>query len=296
MPRFFLPYEETEPDENIPPGWNQPIPSNPDWPLVPGQTTPPLNRGPYQGPHPNQVPFQNRPWTAGPRPAAYGRRLPEQPRSFSPFPEDQELVKPIPSTPNRPDPTPWSTIPNFGGLPHRYMPWDPEGGEPERTPYKIEKISNISQMADPNGVFAGTPAQQGQARTQAMPLGPQPGQLHRLSQYDNLGRIRPFGPGEFLRNPDGSMSSEESLTVQMPNGQWAVVPGLWLIDGVPHKVNEDQAAEFAQRSGLVWPTFDSLNWAEQFANHRENIWERTPFGRTDAQPPLWSRQQLPFGQ
>jgi hypothetical protein len=126
-------------------------------------------------------------------------------------------------------------------------------------------------------------------RTRAQKLGPQPGRLYRLQKYDNLGAIRPFGPGEYLHNPDGSMSNEETLTVQRPDGKWMIVPGLWMVNGQAHKVDDDQALQYAQQSGLIWPTFENQNWANQFAGHREAIWERTPQGQTDAQPPLWSR-------
>jgi hypothetical protein len=125
-----------------------------------------------------------------------------------------------------------------------------------------------------------------------IPLGPLPGKLNRLPQYDHLGDVRPFGPGEYLSNPDGSWSSEMTTSVPV-NNQWWVVPTLWMVNGVPHRVSEDQAAEYAQQSGLVWPTFDSPNLAQHFSRRRETIWQGTPVGRSDMQRSLWSRPWPP---
>ena len=136
---------------------------------------------------------------------------------------------------------------------------------------------------------------QAQQQTRDIPLGPVTGKLNVLAQYNHLGPIRPFGPGEYVAipNPTGGppgMTSEESLTVPY-QGRWAVVPGLWLVHGVPTKVSEDQAAAYAQRSGLNWPMFDSSQAGDAYAKARELIWERTPQGRTDMQPALWNQPQ-----
>lgn len=163
---------------------------------------------------------------------------------------------------------------------------------PERQPYQM--VPNVpSQSPGYVQPVSETPAERGGRLTREQPYGPVPGRFTRLPQYDQLGSIRPLGPGESVLLPNGSSSSEETVTVQAPNGQWLVIPGLWSINGVPTKVEDDQALEFAQRSGLIWPTFDNENWANQYAKHRENIWERTPLGRTDMQPPLWSRRWPP---
>lgn len=39
--------------------------------------------------------------------------------------------------------------------------------------------------------------------------------------------LRPFAPGEYITNPDGSYSTERTVTVQDRNGQWVNVPSLW---------------------------------------------------------------------
>lgn len=137
-------------------------------------------------------------------------------------------------------------------------------------------------------------AQQGQKATEQIPYGPIKVQAQRLlPEYNDLGKTRPFGPGEAVQMPDGGMTSEETLTVQMPNGKWSVIPGLWLVNGVPTKVTEDQAVALATRSGLDWPyTFDNQQQADAYAVQREATWEKTPMSlsMTTAQPALWKRR------
>jgi hypothetical protein len=88
---------------------------------------------------------------------------------------------------------------------------------------------------------------------------------------------RPFGPGEFMTNPNGSWSSEMSSTVQFPDQSWGVVPGLWLDNGKPTHVDEDEAArralEFEQRSGNQFQRFPDVNAAEAYSNQREDMWQ-----------------------
>lgn len=243
MPRFFGPYEETEPDEMIPPGWNRPIPSNPDWPSVPGQDVPPLIRQPYSGPTQHEFTWPEKPYK-GPQ---------------GPIKEASLLAD----------------TPALSGL---------------------QNISDQQQVPlpkpDPRGWY-GEDAQ--------FPVGRLPGRLYTLPQFNNLGRIRPFGPGEYIdtrgQNLPGNPSwdSEESVTIQRPDGKWTVIPGLWIVDGQAHHVTEDQALQYATQSGLIYPTFDTQQQAEKFTADRENKWQGIPFGRSDMLPPLWSRP-LPGGR
>lgn len=134
------------------------------------------------------------------------------------------------------------------------------------------------------------------AMQQGMQYGPGPvrGQLHLLPQYQNLGNIRPFGPGEWINrvNPDGSTgwSSEETTTTRFSNGKWAVVPTLWMVNGVPMTLDEQIATQYAEQSGLNWPMFNSEAEANAWSDQREQRWQQVPMGRSDMQPPLWSRQ------
>src|SRR5262249_41075514 len=118
------------------------------------------------------------------------------------------------------------------------------------------------------------------------------GRFHGVSQYSNLGQNRPLGPGEFVAMPDGSWANEMTYTVPY-QGQHAVVPGLWLMNGIPHRVSEDQAAELAQASGLNFPMFASAELAEQSSTEREPGWQTAPYARSDWSPPLWSRRWPP---
>lgn len=131
---------------------------------------------------------------------------------------------------------------------------------------------------------------QAQQRTSQIPYGPVPGQRTLLpQQYGDLGNTRPFGPGESVRMPDGTVTSEESYTSQLANGKWAVIPGLWLINGVPHRVREDQAVQLANQSGLDWVlSADSQQAADKMSVDREGKWEQNSDTRT--QPPLWRRR------
>ena len=124
-----------------------------------------------------------------------------------------------------------------------------------------------------------------------IPLGPIAGTMNRLpTLYDQLGANRPLGPGEFVSQTGGGMTSEETLTIPMANDQWMVVPGLWLINGIPTKVTEDKAQEMARQSSLNFPTFPSQAHADAYTKQRENIWETNPQGNTSIQPPVWSRK------
>jgi hypothetical protein len=137
-------------------------------------------------------------------------------------------------------------------------------------------------------------AARGQQQTQEIPYGPLKSKQQRLlpNQYGNLGAIRPLGPGEAVQMIDGGITSEETWTVQMPNGKWSVIPGLWLVNGVPTKVTEDQARQYAIQSKLNWPyTYDTLPEADAYAQQREAIWEKTPqaLDMTTGQPALWAK-------
>jgi hypothetical protein len=128
----------------------------------------------------------------------------------------------------------------------------------------------------------------------AVPHGPMAWEAHLLPQFSNLGASRPLGPGEYLQNPQGGgWASEMTYTLQDPrlnNGQYTVVPGLWIVDGKPTHLTEDEAMDMAVKSGLGFPhSFPTEQAAEAFANQRESVWEKTPMGRSDAQPPLWAQ-------
>lgn len=90
--------------------------------------------------------------------------------------------------------------------------------------------------------------------------------------------LRPFAPGEYVQNPDGSWSSERSMTVQTPRlagGKYTVIPSVYLRDGKPVEAgSEDEAVKLALESGKKWQPFPSLQKAEDYSIQRENEWQK----------------------
>lgn len=134
-----------------------------------------------------------------------------------------------------------------------------------------------------------------QAMQQGMVYGPGPvrGRANLLPQFQSMGTTRPLGPGEYIDRGQGQISHEETITVPYGQGKWAVLPSLWLVNGQPMTLDENTAVQLAQQSGLNWPMFNSEDEANAFATQREQRWNQLPPGRTDMQPPLWSRRFPP---
>lgn len=113
-----------------------------------------------------------------------------------------------------------------------------------------------------------------------LPSGTQmPGSLHlnpAIAPHVPLGAPRPLAPGEWNDNPNGSWSSEISATVQdksLNRGRPTVIPTMWIANGKPIQVSEDDAIAYARASGLKFKSFDSMQQAEAFANAREASWQ-----------------------
>lgn len=123
-------------------------------------------------------------------------------------------------------------------------------------------------------------------------LGYLAGQLNTNQQGGLLGNYakggaRPFAPGEYLNNPDGSWSSEMSYSLQDPTfngGLPTNIPGLWIKDGKPYHATEDEAAQFAAQSGLQWPTYQKINEADAASAEREKNWQKLPRTTTAMRP------------
>lgn len=124
---------------------------------------------------------------------------------------------------------------------------------------------------------------------------PQEGYLYGLLDANHgmlprvpRGAARPFGPEESVKNPDGSTSSEISLTVTNPrlnNGAATLIPSVWMVDGQPMRVSEDQAVEYALKSGLRFPPHRSIDAAESYITKRHELLDA-------GQPasPLWQQR------
>lgn len=66
--------------------------------------------------------------------------------------------------------------------------------------------------------------------------------------------IRPFQPGEQVKNADGSYSTERTVTVPTREGGWTVVPSLWMgpngpVDLLP--MGDDFIADVASKCTSV---------------------------------------------
>jgi hypothetical protein len=86
--------------------------------------------------------------------------------------------------------------------------------------------------------------------------------------------LRPYDPAKDQPriNPDGSVSTEITRTVQTPDGGWTNVPSLWFGDTGPVDLttqSDDQlaqlAAQYEQGSGQVFPRYGSVEEAEKAA-------------------------------
>lgn len=87
---------------------------------------------------------------------------------------------------------------------------------------------------------------------------------------------RPFLPGERVDNPDGSYSTERSVTVKGPDGKWMNIPSLWMGEQGPAQLDSDAALNAAlSYEGTHGPMpsfqrFDDLQEAEQAAQARSD--------------------------
>jgi hypothetical protein len=141
---------------------------------------------------------------------------------------------------------------------------------------------------------AATPAPPPRDVTPALPeVGPMPGDLNLNAQLAPKvpdGAPRPFAPGEWVQNPNGSWSSEISSTVVNPalnGGKPTIVPTLWLVNGKAVRVDEDTAADYAVKSGLKFRSYNSEDEAEAASIARENDWQGLQPHEASRVPPLW---------
>ena len=85
---------------------------------------------------------------------------------------------------------------------------------------------------------------------------------------------RPLVPGEFITNPDGSYSTEKSITIQLPDGKWVNVPSIYMTpDGIQDFSERPDVAEqlglhLIDQFGYQFPTFDNVESAEMAARDR----------------------------
>ena len=88
--------------------------------------------------------------------------------------------------------------------------------------------------------------------------------------------VRRLSIGEFVKNPDGSRSTERSITITHPEinaGQPTNIPSIWNVGGkiveLPFDTQgEKQAIDYAVQSGDKWPSFASIDKAVAAAKVR----------------------------
>lgn len=134
-------------------------------------------------------------------------------------------------------------------------------------------------------------------QTQMPQVGPLTGQAFlnpQIAPQVPDGSPRPLSPGEYVKNSTGSWSSEITTTTDpgaFPNlngGKPTVIPTLWLINGVPTRVDEDTAAQLAVQSGLPFPGFNTASEAETFSQQREDSWQSLQPENASQVPALWA--------
>lgn len=103
------------------------------------------------------------------------------------------------------------------------------------------------------------------------------------------GAPRPLSPGEHIQNPGGSWSSEITTTVPHPTatGKWTNLPTVWIINGQPRRLTEEEAIAAAKQSGLKWSSYDSSEAADKAAVAREALWQMLKPEQAVSIPPLW---------
>lgn len=81
--------------------------------------------------------------------------------------------------------------------------------------------------------------------------------------------LRPLQGNEQRPNPDGSYSTEITMTDQDPQGRWEVYPSLWMPpSGQPVELPQRKAMQAAnnyEKFGYQFPRFDDLDTSERWA-------------------------------
>jgi len=112
------------------------------------------------------------------------------------------------------------------------------------------------------------------------------------------GAPRPLAPGEYVQNPDGSWSSEITVTVTNPqlerrrsdrhsvpvDRQWAAGEGQRGPGGSPSRC----------KAGLDFQHFADIPAAEQFAEQRESSWQGLTDPKAAVRSPRCGRKPRPM--
>lgn len=88
-----------------------------------------------------------------------------------------------------------------------------------------------------------------------------------------MGEVRPLKAGESRANPDGTNSTELSITVTDPrlnSGRPTNIPSLWVVNGKMQELPEAEAVMKALEAGTQWPSFGSIEEAVTAAKTRSD--------------------------
>jgi hypothetical protein len=91
-------------------------------------------------------------------------------------------------------------------------------------------------------------------------------------------QLRPFNPGEYITNADGTISTERSRTVMDPYGQYMNVPSLWKDENGKvydlGQISDDELSNFASyyelKAKQPWKRFKSVDEAVSAAKQRSS--------------------------
>lgn len=172
---------------------------------------------------------------------------------------------------------------------HVHWGWGPKGNQPQP--------ANDPWAVVPAGQKAAAPSDPWSVVGELPDEGVLPGKVFlnsKLAPTVPDGSPRPFAPGEYVQNPDGSWSSEITATVKdkrLNRGRPTNIPTLWLVNGKPVRVSEDQAADYAAQSQLPFESYHSMKAAEFASNEREKTWQTVNPQSAAQVPSLWSAGQ-----
>jgi hypothetical protein len=132
-------------------------------------------------------------------------------------------------------------------------------------------LANLGQQQPSQNSLAGLMGSQ----PGLLGIPPQPGGLLGLAPGQ---QTHPMNNRPILQNPDGSIATEESITIthpQMNGGRPTNIPSIWGGQRPPHQPNtrefEDWAVDQANKSGQTFNPFNSIEEAVRAAQERSNM-------------------------
>ena len=99
-----------------------------------------------------------------------------------------------------------------------------------------------------------------------------------LAQAKGNAKPQRLTPGEHVKNDDGTISTERSITIEderLNGGRPTNIPTIWKLDKKFIELPEgdegrDQAIDFAVQSGITFPSFNTIDEAVAAARARSD--------------------------